>query len=80
MSRCTVCNVIMSEQELKHKDPISGRYTDMCFDCLGQHEALVNDVDEYELLYTDNTQRFNGLTSDDLLDSGSTTVYNDPLE
>ena len=80
MSRCTVCNVIMSEQELKHKDPISGRYTDMCTECLGQHEALVNDVDEYELLYADNTQRFNGLTSDDLLDSGSTTMYNDTLE
>lgn len=51
MSRCTVCNVIMSEQELKHKDPISGRYTDMCTDCLMIHECLVNDVDVDEVMF-----------------------------
>lgn len=81
MSRCSVCNVVLSDQELKHKDPLSGRYTDMCSHCLDTHEALVNDVDiDAYVLHTSNRQSFNGLTSDDLLDSDSDTLYNDTLE
>lgn len=57
MSRCNVCNVVMSEEELKNKDPLTGRYTDMCFGCIGEHEALVNDVDDtQEMVYVSGVE------------------------
>lgn len=55
MSRCTICNVVMTEQELTHKDPLTGDYTDMCFDCINEQEALMNDSDEKEVLYVHNS-------------------------
>jgi transcription elongation factor Elf1 len=66
MSRCIICNVILSEQELKSKDH-SGRYTNMCIDCEAQHELLVNDIEEEVLVFHDTLEknRFNGCTSDD---------------
>ena len=45
MSRCIICNCVLSEQELTHKDPLTGGYTDMCYDCLDIQEAMDNDYD-----------------------------------
>lgn len=46
MSRCIVCNVVLSEAELKHKDPVSGKYTDTCSFCLLEEEHLAHDSSE----------------------------------
>jgi hypothetical protein len=69
MSRCIICNVILSEQELKHKDTTTGQYSCMCTDCYGEHESLVNEIETETLVlyHTQDTERFNGLTSDDLV-------------
>jgi hypothetical protein len=46
MSRCVICNVVLSEAELKHKDPLSGQYTDTCTHCLTEHEFIASDASE----------------------------------
>ena len=55
MSRCTICNAVMTEQELTHKDPITGNYTELCYDCLDIQEALDNDDEVREVLYVSDT-------------------------
>jgi hypothetical protein len=57
MSRCVICNVVLSEAELKHKDPVSGQYTDTCFDCLTVHEFVAHDKSEnvVYVMYDDDT-------------------------
>lgn len=55
MSRCIICNCVLSEQELTNKDPLTGDYTDQCFDCINEQEALMSDaLDEREVLYVHN--------------------------
>ena len=51
MSRCIICNCVLSEQELTHKDPITGGYTDMCYDCLDIQEAMDNDSDLADAMF-----------------------------
>lgn len=55
MSRCEICNVILSEQELTNKDPLSGTYTSMCFECLDIQEKLMNDEDS-DALYVSGVE------------------------
>lgn len=32
-SRCKACNVVLFEEELTTKDPVTGKYLELCFKC-----------------------------------------------
>lgn len=42
-SRCKSCDAIFSEDELTYIDPSTGKYTDLCFDCISLCEDYSED-------------------------------------
>ncbi len=45
--RCKSCNVVLFDEELTTKDPVTGQYLELCFKCQDIAENPENVLDEY---------------------------------
>jgi hypothetical protein len=41
--RCSCCNEILDDIEMRAKDPDTGKYTNMCFACTAVYYEEIND-------------------------------------
>ena len=55
MSRCRVCDVILSEDELRNKDYNTGAYLDTCYQCL---DNLASDLEVFTTESDDTRSEF----------------------
>lgn len=52
--RCKACDVILFEEELTTKDPITGEYLELCFRC----QDIAENPDECIDYYPDGSQQY----------------------
>jgi len=45
--RCKACNVVLFEEELTTKDPVTGEYLELCFKCQDIAENPDDCIDYY---------------------------------